>query len=434
MEQKVQDSLPASELCRLCLSSSGDKVEIFGNQGRQEDIVNIIALLFNCQIFQDDSWPQNICVECFKKVKEYHGFFSIVRSTETSLEKLLGPVNLPDIKVPFEEIEAQIEVKTEVTEDLETTLALDLVTSPHTQFKVSQKLEENPLKRPKPKSSKKKRNRRGPNKKEQTDSLIRKYANLTCEICGISLEGFDEIREHYAVIHETLGHVTCCNIVFKERKHLVNHVQHHEDPTRFQCTTCGRKCKSKRNLLNHQATHIPPDQRTFKCDQCPKSFMKIWLLREHQKTHLNPSGYRPYKCDQCEKTYASKVGLYTHKQGIHERRHTTVCEICAKVFISKEGFEAHKIKHMEKKPPKFECALCGKKFQHRHGILGHLRRNHKTPKVLFKCDQCGKTTRSRDTLNYHIRQVHTTVRHPCHLCNKAFKNPLNLKVSYKEIQ
>ncbi|GAB0100970.1 hypothetical protein DMENIID0001_170860 [Sergentomyia squamirostris] len=416
MEQKIQDSLPASELCRLCLSSSGDKVEIFGNRGREEDIVNIIALLFNCQIVQDDSWPQKICLECFEKVKEYHGFFSIVQSTEASLEKLLGPVSLPDVKVSFEETESplatQFEVKTEVLD--ENSESLDTL-----PIEIHRETKSTPLK---PKRIRK-RNRRGPNKKEQNDFLIRKYANLTCELCKKSLDGFEEIREHYAVVHNTLGHVTCCNTVFKERKHLVNHVQHHEDPTRFQCTTCGRKCKSKVTFQRHLATHIPPDQRPFKCDQCSRSFLTIWVLKEHQKTH----GEHHYKCDQCEKTYATKVGLYMHKRGTHEGGYTTVCEICAKVLVTREGYESHKFMHMEKKPPKLECALCGNKYPHRQAILAHLRKQHKTPVGKFKCNQCGRRTRCQGSLNYHIRTVHSTPRHACNLCDKTFKTHITLR-------
>ncbi|GAB0100981.1 hypothetical protein DMENIID0001_170970 [Sergentomyia squamirostris] len=422
MEQQVQDSLPVSEYCRLCLSSSGDKLEIFGNQGREEDIVNIIALLFNCQIVQDDSWPQNICVECFEKVKEYHGFFSIVRSTETSLEKILGPVSLPDIKIPFKKTEFPFEnefkMKIEVPDENPDTLA---ATDEESPTGITEK--------PPQRKRIRKRDRRCPSKQKQNDALIRKYANLTCDLCKTTLGSFGEFREHYAVTHNTLGHVTCCDLIFKERQRLLEHIQHHENPSSLQCETCGKKCKSKKTLDSHKTTHIPPDQRPFKCDQCPKSFMKISVFKEHQNIH----GDRPYKCDQCGKTFASKIVLYSHTQVVHERKHTKICEICAQVFVSKDGFEAHKIKHMEKKPPKLECAMCGKKFQQRSGILRHMLMMHKSGKQLFQCDQCGKKANNRRTLYNHVLSVHRTdQKYQCHLCEKSFKKSLNLKVSYKE--
>ncbi|GAB0100969.1 hypothetical protein DMENIID0001_170850 [Sergentomyia squamirostris] len=413
-----KDSPPLlTDLCRLCLSASRDQLEIFGEQGSEEDLANIIALLFNCYIVQGDSWPQNICVVCFEKVKEYHGFFSTVKNTEVNLEKLLG--NPVDDKVPIVKMEPQIEIKTDITgEKLESPNA----TVPEMDFDTYCSLFE----KPKRKRSRI-RKKGGTSKKAVNDSLIRKYASLICEFCLLPLGSYDELQEHCAVVHNARGYVSCCNHVYKERRRLVEHVQLHENPCLFQCKTCGKKCKSKPSLETHEFTHMPSDQRTFKCDECSKSFLRPGLLKEHQKVHSAPGGVLSYNCDQCSKNYSSKISLYCHKQLVHERKQTTVCEICAKVFVTRDGFEAHKIKHMDKKPPRLECALCGTKIRDRKGMVTHMRKQHRPPKAPATCNQCGKITRSKGALHYHMKTIHSNILYPCHLCDKTFKRALNLK-------
>ncbi|GAB0100980.1 transcription factor grauzone [Sergentomyia squamirostris] len=433
-----------SNLCRMCLTSTADKLEIFGNIGNEVNIVNIVYLLFNCQINKDDSWPQNICVECFEKVKEYHGFFSTVKSTEATLERLLGPAYPPDVKVQLRET---LENPLLVEEDDESHGETDFTDLTFMNVKIEESpeiVEEKPdpqitllttVEEPVEEFSEKspaiklRRNRRrkteGPTKRELSDSLIRKYVELSCELCGMKFSLFDEVREHYALAHETKGYVTCCNLQFNNRHRLVEHMRYHVDPSSHQCQVCGKVFKFRNHLVEHSSTHIPPEQREFKCDQCPKSYTKLCRLRDHLKSHI-PPGLRSLECKQCQKTFASTVVLRSHIRNVHERRQTTVCEVCAKVFLTKEAFLAHQINHMERKPPKVECAMCGKKFKQRTGLLRHMLK-HKTPKGTTRCDQCGKETTSKRSLYNHVRTVHTTVRYPCHLCNKTFKRQLNLK-------
>lgn len=46
--------------------------------------------------------------------------------------------------------------------------------------------------------------------------------------------------------------------------------------------------------------HAPADMKLFKCDHCPKSFVKKFKLDQHKLSHLSPEE-KKYLCDECEK-------------------------------------------------------------------------------------------------------------------------------------
>lgn len=50
----------------------------------------------------------------------------------------------------------------------------------------------------------------------------------------------------------------------------------------------------------------PPNDRPFKCDQCPQSFNRNHDLKRHKRIHLS---VKPYPCTHCEKSFSRKDAL-----------------------------------------------------------------------------------------------------------------------------
>jgi len=50
----------------------------------------------------------------------------------------------------------------------------------------------------------------------------------------------------------------------------------------------------------------PPNDRPFKCDQCPQSFNRNHDLKRHKRIHLS---VKPYPCSHCEKSFSRKDAL-----------------------------------------------------------------------------------------------------------------------------
>lgn len=53
----------------------------------------------------------------------------------------------------------------------------------------------------------------------------------------------------------------------------------------------------------HQA---PPNDRPFKCDQCPQSFNRNHDLKRHKRIHL---AVKPFPCGHCDKSFSRKDAL-----------------------------------------------------------------------------------------------------------------------------
>ncbi|KAL3466850.1 hypothetical protein BJX64DRAFT_284004 [Aspergillus heterothallicus] len=54
----------------------------------------------------------------------------------------------------------------------------------------------------------------------------------------------------------------------------------------------------------------PPNDRPFKCDQCPQSFNRNHDLKRHRRIHLS---VKPYPCSNCDKSFSRKDALKRHR-------------------------------------------------------------------------------------------------------------------------
>lgn len=57
---------------------------------------------------------------------------------------------------------------------------------------------------------------------------------------------------------------------------------------------------------HHPAQPTPPNDRPFKCDQCPQSFNRNHDLKRHKRIHL---AVKPFPCGHCDKSFSRKDAL-----------------------------------------------------------------------------------------------------------------------------
>ncbi|XP_068965172.1 zinc finger protein 184-like [Bombus flavifrons] len=74
------------ELCRLCTSSEGTKMNIFREEGRRLQLQTKIQTYLPIQVLEEDSLPKIVCHECVKKLENFIEFRETVVSAEGMLE------------------------------------------------------------------------------------------------------------------------------------------------------------------------------------------------------------------------------------------------------------------------------------------------------------------------------------------------------------
>ncbi|XP_066599437.1 zinc finger protein 853-like [Prorops nasuta] len=74
------------ELCRLCTSSEGNKMDIFRDEGRKRQLQTKIQICLPIQVLEEDSLPKIVCHECVRKLENFIEFRETVVSAEGMLE------------------------------------------------------------------------------------------------------------------------------------------------------------------------------------------------------------------------------------------------------------------------------------------------------------------------------------------------------------
>lgn len=211
-----------------------------------------------------------------------------------------------------------------------------------------------------------------------------------------------------------------CGRKYTRQFHLTRHLkQSHGGPAEppsepFTCTQedCGKLFSSQNALYKH--TKYSHQKRKFKCEHCPKTFVKHQHLKVHafehtavlpypcpepgcSKAFLLPSRlrahqhtHRGYACDVegCEEVFAKWTLLRKHRKVDHQRRFA--CDACGRVFFSKWNLKVHAQTHSEDRG--ILCCPhegCSRFYSHEKNLRQHIASAHENRR--FLCDVPGCT-------------------------------------------
>ncbi|XP_017483716.1 PREDICTED: uncharacterized protein LOC108372510 [Rhagoletis zephyria] len=166
----------------------------------------------------------------------------------------------------------------------------------------------------------------------------------------------------------------------------------------MECPLC-KQTFAKSSIKAHMATHSMDTQHD--CPICSKSFSTKWNLKIHSWVHANRTA-KPFKCEHCPKAFVREVDFKNHMNA-HKQIKPYTCEYCGCKFIRKYNYMRHRREHHGNK--KFTCDLCKKSF-HRHYYLIEHRRIH-TGERPFQCTICGKSSTTKTNHNKHLKIHHS---------------------------
>ncbi|XP_059106676.1 zinc finger and SCAN domain-containing protein 4-like [Peromyscus eremicus] len=110
---------------------------------------------------------------------------------------------------------------------------------------------------------------------------------------------------------------------------------------------------------------------------------------------------KTYKCQECPRTFKYPSRLAAH-QRIHKKQKSFVCKTCHKGFYTRSDLRVHKVIHQENKP--FECSTCGKSFSNQTNLKAHERIH--TGEKPYTCSLCNRSFRQSSTYHRHQRNCH----------------------------
>lgn len=295
--------------------------------------------------------------------------------------------------------------------------------------------------------------------------------DLQCGQCQQRFSNTGAFREHFKVPHKSF--CSKCDLKFPDGRSLAEHFSKaHQSPAKLPklvCTLCDKKfeAKEKREYTEHFNTN-----HKYKCDSCPKKFVKSGRLRDHidefhghsksiddrftcklcktvcnrkNDMKLSKESYKihislPHKfpCRSCDMRFTNKGKLDAHSQS-HQRKSEGVsaneCPICSARFS-----DLHKLKEHKKEPHKFSCkdSKCRKKFVNESSLERHLQRKHKEfaaarlqdGKLVFRCKLCGQSFDSGSSLESHQQVPHGQ---RCHLCEASYPEREDLARHLKKV-
>ncbi|XP_023714374.1 gastrula zinc finger protein XlCGF71.1-like [Cryptotermes secundus] len=108
-----------------------------------------------------------------------------------------------------------------------------------------------------------------------------------CGICKMCFSETRNLRKHMN-IHTREEHVCKkpgCGKIYTNRRHLMNHMRHHEGVKSYVCNfpECGKAFTTSHHLKRHNKTHTR--EKPFECGICKKCFSETGNLRKHIIIH-----------------------------------------------------------------------------------------------------------------------------------------------------
>ncbi|XP_054760146.2 zinc finger protein 227-like [Lytechinus pictus] len=253
---------------------------------------------------------------------------------------------------------------------------------------------------------------------------------LQCIVCGSCFAVYKHLRNHMSQHKAFVCQV--CSSVFPSTEALGKHIPHHKTGP-LTCKTCGQTFFSSKTLLAHIRSH----SNKFRCNDCGATFRNRGNLLKHQKqsqAHGHGGGVRfitkskydgksKVMCTFCENLFCSETTLRRHIEAFHPEKvddrgkYMYVCEICGAVKHNHKTLQAHMICHNK---PKQKCHMCDKVFLQPTNLKGHIQRVHEQRRE-FTCQYCGKCVSSNMSLQDHER-LHTGEKpYKCVKCGESFR-------------
>lgn len=231
--------------------------------------------------------------------------------------------------------------------------------------------------------------------------ITRASSEIICDICGVTRIKKFELRKHMRSHEKPLGECEICHLRLRNVPKHIRDV--HTDERSFICEVCEAAFKSLHNLKNHVKTHEEPSE-------CPICHKLLPNMHRHLQWHKRPVPAR-HICNQCSKSCSTKQSLQEHVLRIHEKvplGKSYSCNDCSLTFIRNNDLRRHSFQHFTGKI--FSCTFpnCNEMFKKAFKLQSHMMIHNPKNEMKFACELCDRKYLRKAALNKHRRQTHSS--------------------------
>ncbi|XP_071441221.1 zinc finger protein 235-like [Hetaerina americana] len=237
----------------------------------------------------------------------------------------------------------------------------------------------------------------------------------TCQICNKGFAKEDILKAHVMLLHPVKPKEIRNNID-AESFECTNDVE--VNAITYKCAICLKAFSQKYKLKRHMLIHT--GYRPYYCAICMKGFHHKQHIEGHMLMH---TGERPHKCNMCPKTFILKQHLRDHIRR-HAGEKLQKCEVCSKAFTLKQQLMEHMLTHTGEKPHK--CDICSKAFSQKANLKRHMLVH--TGERPHNCEICFRGFHHRQHLECHMFSHTGEKPYKCEVCQKMFTRKQSLKV------
>lgn len=84
----------------------------------------------------------------------------------------------------------------------------------------------------------------------QHDSNVREFFEMNCDVCKIELSSLQHAKLHYLEHGISDGYIKCCDMKFREIKHVNDHLLYHVNPNIFRYSSHFSLILSNKHIYN----------------------------------------------------------------------------------------------------------------------------------------------------------------------------------------
>ena len=208
-----------------------------------------------------------------------------------------------------------------------------------------------------------------------------------------------------------------CSRIFTSQKEHRQHVHSHKFAVDADGNYTCNFCGESYKKLLSLATHQSLREDRKSCKQCGLNFISNCQVKDHMKTHSKES-----KCETCGESLdcLSKSEIKKHMKTHKTTPSLSLCPICGKA-VSKNSIAHHMFTHTDKRP--FPCSMCDKRFKNKMDLNYHLKIHVKA----FQCETCGAYFSHAAGLRAHRAFKHDGKYFECKECGKKLARSITLK-------